>query len=285
MNWQNYEGRFNRVLDYIDGNLDGDLSIDRLSDVACFSKFHFHRLFSSLFGISVLRYIQLSRLKRASFRLVFYPTDRIIDIALDAGFDSPESFSRTFRKIFGQTPSEFRKSPAWRQWHQRYKFPRPPRRKMMNVTVTNFAPTAIAAYEHRGPIEGVNDSAAIFIEWRKASGLSPRDKCRTFGIVYDNPETTEPAAFRFDICGEVDAGVPANPQGVVNKVLPGGRCAVARHLGSHDLIGETVKALYRQWLPGSGEELRDFPVYFHYLNFAGETPEHELITDVYLPLK
>jgi AraC family transcriptional regulator len=121
--------------------------------------------------------------------------------------------------------------------------------------------------------------------WRKESRLSPKDKSRTFGVAYDNPDTTEPQAFRFDICGEVSADVPVNAQGVVNKIIPGGRCAVARLLGSHDRIGECAYYLYREWLPQSGEELRDFPLFFHYLNLLPETPEPELATDLYLPLK
>ena len=108
---------------------------------------------------------------------------------------------------------------------------------------------------------------------------------RSFGIVYDNPETTAPADFRFDICGEGNASVPGNPQGVINKMIPAGRCAVVRHHGSHNRIGESAYYLYRDWLPGSGEDLRDFPLFFHYLNLIPETPEHELVTDIYLPLK
>ena len=79
--------------------------------------------------------------------------------------------------------------------------------------------------------------------------------------------------------------VPANGQGVVTKTLPGGRCARVRHLGSHQRIGESIYALYRDWLPGSGEELRDFPLFFHYLNLLPDTPEAALVTDIYLPLK
>ncbi|MDK3166032.1 GyrI-like domain-containing protein [Aeromonas caviae] len=44
------------------------------------------------------------------------------------------------------------------------------------------------------------------------------------------------------------------------------------------------RALYRDWLPASGEELRDFPLFFHYHNFVHEVPTHELVTDIYLPL-
>ena len=155
----------------------------------------------------------------------------------------------------------------------------------MEVKIVEFEKTKVAVFEHRGAPGLVNDSAGIFIEWRKTSGLSPVKSSKTFGIVYDNPDTTEPEKFRFDIGGSVSEDVPDNQQGVVNKIIPSGRCAVIRHHGSHDRIGDSAYYLYREWLPESGEELRDFPLYFHYLNLLPETPEHELVTDIYLPLK
>jgi hypothetical protein len=78
-------------------------------------------------------------------------------------------------------------------------------------------------------------------------------------IAYSTISTgTPPELFRFDICGEVDSAVPENPQGVITKRIPGGRCARVRHISSTDRIGESVYPLYRKWLPESGEELRDF---------------------------
>ena len=280
-----YADKFTKVLDYIDNHLDDDLSVERLSQVANFSKFHFHRQFSEYIGIGVFKYIQLMRLKRASYRLFFNRPDPIINIALDACFENPESFSRAFKNAFGQTPSEFRKTPAWKPWIEQYQFPIRKEVQNMEVKIVKFEQTNVAALEHHGPAEFVNDSARKFIEWRMASGLSPAHLSKTFGIVYDNPDTTEPENFRFDICGSVSANVPENSHGVVNKIIPGGRCAVIRHFGSQDRIGETAYYLYRDWLPESGEVLRDFPMYFHYLNLIPETPENELITDVYLPLK
>lgn len=279
-----YRERFNKVFDYIDQHLDDTLSVERLGQVAHFSKFHFHRQFSDYCGISVIRYIQLIRLKHASYRLAF-GTDRITEIALDAGFENPESFSRAFKNKFGQTPSAFRKQPKWQPWSERYQFPIRVRKITMEVKISNIKHTKIAVLEHRGAPALVNDSVKIFIDWRKGSGLSPVQTSQTFGIVYDNPETVEPDNFRFDICGSVTQDVPANPQGIVNKIIPDGRCAVVRHLGAHDQLGESVYYLYREWLPGSGEELRDFPLFFHYLNLISDTPEHELMTDIYLPLK
>ncbi len=280
-----YAEKFNRVFDYIDKHLDEDLSLDRLSRLANFSKYHFHRQFAQYAGISATRYIQLMRLKRASYRLVFSQGTRIIDIALEAGFENPESFSRAFKNTFGQTPSDFRKHPAWQPWTARYQIPKRERTQIMEVKIVDFEETPVAALEHRDAPELVNDSAQHFIEWRKTSGLSPVRSSRTFGIAYDDPATTPAEEFRFDICGSVSAAVPDNPQGVVNKVIPGGRCAVVRHLGSHDRIADSAYYLYREWLPDSGEAPRDFPLFFHYLNLLSDTPEHELVTDIYLPLQ
>ncbi|MEJ8676800.1 AraC family transcriptional regulator [Chromobacterium amazonense] len=280
-----YARRFDKVLGYIASHLDQPLEVERLSRVAHFSVFHFHRQFSAYLGVSVARYILAQRLRRASYWLVFQPGAKITDIALDCGFDNPESFSRAFRQMLGQSPSEFRRCPDWSGWHARMTPPVSERMSSMEVRIVMVEPVMVAALEHLGPPEKVNDSALRFIEWRKESGLSPVASSQTYGIAYDNPETTEPEKFRFDICGSIDAPPPANAQGVVGKRIPGGRCAVVRHQGSHHKIGDSVWYLYREWLPGSGETPRDFPVYFHYLNLASDTPEHLLQTDIYLPLR
>lgn len=279
-----YAQRFERVFDYIDRHLGDPLSVERLSRVANFSKFHFHRQFSFHVGMNVSAYVRMMRLRHASYRLVFSKSDRIIDIALEAGFESPESFSRAFRQAFGQSPSQFRKIPKWQPWSERFRLPIRPRSEKMNVKIVDFAETEVALLEHRGSPDKVLDSAMQFIEWRKSSGLSPVKSSRTFGIAWDDPEFAEPEKFRFDICGEVSGEVPANPQGVKNSTIPSGRCAVVRHMGSRDRIGDSAYYLYREWLPESGEGLRDFPMFFHYINLQPEVAEHELVTDVYLPL-
>jgi len=279
-----YAERFNRVFDYIDTHLDEDLSVEVLSRVANFSKFHFHRQFSGYTGVNVYRYVQLMRLKRASYRLAFTPDALIIDIALATGFENPESFSRTFKQVFGQTPSQFRNLPQWQAWSEKYEALKREEKRMISVNIVDFAETRIAVFEHRGDPRLLNESVKKFVDWRQQSGLSAHKSNRTFGVVYDNPDTVEPAKFRFDICGEIPRSIPENTHGIVNKVIPGGRCAVVRHLGSHDRIGESIYPLYREWLPQSGEELRDFPLIFHYLNVIPDVSEHELVTDIYLPL-
>ncbi len=279
-----YVQRFERVFDYIERHLDEPLSVERLSRVAHFSKFHFHRQFSNFAGIGVSAFVRLLRLKRASYQLVF-SRKRVIEIALEASFESPEAFSRAFRQAFGQSPSQFRKSPRWQPWSERYRLPPRERNEDMDVKVFKFEETKVAFLAHRGAPEQVNASVLTFIEWRKASGLSPVKTSRNFGIVYGDPDTTPADEFRFDICGEVSSPVPMNPQGVENGTIPAGRCAVVRHLGSHDRLAENIYPLYREWLPQSGEEVRDYPLFFHYLNLFPDVDEHELVTDIYLPLK
>lgn len=282
-----YDARFNRVYDYISQHLDEKLTLEILSEVAHFSRFHFHRQFSEYTGMTLSRYIQLLRLKRASYRLAFERDERITDIALDAQFENPESFSRAFKNIFRQTPSQFRSEPDWSTWHKQVRINKPEftRKLKMEVKIVDFDTTQVAVLEHRKSPERIDDTVNQFIEWRKQSQLSPVASSQTYGIVYDNPDTTEPDQFRFDLCGSVDSDVPENPQQVKNGEIPGGRCAVLRHNGNIKKIAEKVYYLYGNWLPESGEELRDYPCFFHYLTLPSQVPEDEHVTDIYLPLK
>lgn len=279
-----YVGRFQRVCLYIERHLDEPLSLEALSAIAHSSPYHFHRQFSAYTGIPLYRYIQWLRLRRASWRLAFNPRDKIIDIALDAGFQNSESFSRAFRTAFDQSPTQFRQRPDWVEWHRRVPKHTLQEQASMDVKIIQFPATRIAVLPHRGSPERVNATAERFIAWRKTSGLSPVATSDTWGIAWDDPQTTPGDAFRFDIGGTVERPVSENDFGVVNGEIPAGRCAVARHYGSLDTLAQSIWFLYRDWLPGSGEALRDFPVYFRYLNFVHEVGEHELQTDIYLPL-
>lgn len=280
-----YERRIEKVLVYVYEHLDEELSLERLSRVAGFSRYHFHRQFLAFTGISVARLVALLRLKQASYQLAFSPAHRVIDVALAAGFASPEAFSRAFKNAQGQSPSEFRRSPQWERWSEIFQKPLDTGSRVVEPKIVIFEETRVAALEHRGPKETLLSSVQRFIEWRKSCDLSPVKTSKTLGIAYHDPDTTPPEDFRFDICGSVTRKVPDNEHGVLEKVIPGGRCAVARHIGSTDAIGKTICALYGTWLPESGEETRDFPIFFHYIERMPAVKEHEQVTDVYLPLR
>jgi AraC family transcriptional regulator len=277
--------RIGRVIDYLSAHLDEDIDVERLSSVAHLSKFHFHRVFKAHTCIPVAQLVSLMRLKRASFQLAFNRSYSITDIALGAGFANPESFSRAFKKAQGQTPSQFRAHPEWDGWTQKYQVHDMSSNQKIDVTIVNFAEEKVAVLEHAGPASALMNSVMTFIEWRKESGLSPAATSNTYGVPYADPETVPHEEFRFDICGSIRSDVPPNAQGVITKVIPGGRCAKTRHKGSTDAIAGSVRWLYANWLPGSNQELRDFPCFFHYIKRMPEVSEHEQITDIYLPLR
>jgi AraC family transcriptional regulator len=282
---QRYAERFQRVFKFIDRHLAEELGLERVARVAHFSPFHFHRQFAHYTGLPLGRYVHLARLRRAAHRLAYNPLERVSDIAQDVGFQHAESLTRALRAAIGQSPTQFRTNPDWPALIAACWPPRPQESAVMEVNIVTVEPVTVGVLEHLGPPAGVDASVQKFIDWRRQTGLSPVNTSRSFGVPYGDPDTTPPAQFRFDICGEVAAPVPPNRWGIINKTLPGGRCAVARHAGSLDTIGRTAYALYRDWLPTSGEELRGFPVYFHYVNLTAGTPEAELQTDVHLPIK
>lgn len=243
-------------------------------------------MFKAQVGISAIQYLQLARLKRASLRLAFEPQKSITEIAFEASFDSSEAFTRAFRREFALSPSEFRSQPEWQAWHSKFIFKPPSVGEIdVNVDIIDFEAKQVGVVEHKGHPDKVFDSAAKLIAWRKETGLSPIISSETYGVPYSDPSDTLPEEFRFDICGTVTSEVPENRHGVKNGAIPAGRCALAVHKGSHDSISDTVYYLYQQWLPTSGEALRDYPCFFRYLNFSHQVDECDLVTYVYLPLK
>jgi len=286
-----YQARVAKVLAYLARAVDADdadVSLDALARVAGMSKFHFHRQFAAITGIPVARLVAIWRLKRASLQLAFTPAARVGDVAYDAGYGSPEAFARAFKDVQGQSPSEFRREPAWDRWAAAFHTSYAMQEVSMTgveVQVVQFPETLVAVLEHRGAPATLMASVARFIEWRKARGASPARTSQTYGVAFDDPDAVSPADFRFDICGSIAAPVATNPWGVVTKTIAGGPCAMTTHRGSTDAIGPTVMRLYRDWLPTSGRTLRDAPLFFHYRQRMPDVAEPDQLTDVYLPLR
>jgi AraC family transcriptional regulator len=286
---EDYRVRLGKVLEYIEEHTAEALPVERLSRVAGFSPFHFHRQFAALIGTGVHGYVQLVRMRRAAHTLGCHPFRSVLDVALDAGYESPEGFARAFKRHFRRTPSAFQRAPDWSGWAQLYERLKVVRSQYMkvtyepsDVTIVTFVETTVAALEHRGAPYLINDSVRRFVRWRREVGLPPRVS-KTFNVFWDNPDTTEPGHYRMDICASTTQEVSENDLGIVEKVIPGGRCAVLRHIGP-DPLDASIHYLYRDWLPRSGETLRDFPLFAQRVVFPPEVPEHESVVDVFLPV-
>jgi len=289
---QNYHARMQRVLDYIDQHLDGDLDLETVSRIAAFSKFHFHRQFMATFGLSVHRYVQLARMKRASHRLASKEAESVTEIAMDAGYDAPDAFARAFRRRFGQSPSSFRKSPDWVPWLAAFGPLDNARSKLMQITyeqddvaIRDVPPTPVAIMEHRGDRATLGDTIQRFIAWRKAAGLSP-ETSPTFNIFRSERIPAIPADYSMDLCVGTDRPIDVNDEQMKAGVIPGGRCAVLRVVHNTHNLEPAALYLYRDWLPASGEEARDFPIYCQrHFSFAPGAAVHDVVVELFLPLK
>jgi AraC family transcriptional regulator len=108
-NRSEYLGRVHRVQDHIERNLAGDLRLEDLARVACFSPFHFHRVFAAVTGETLYQYILRVRLARAASQLLQNPRKSITAIALDTGFGGSAAFARAFHASFGVSATTWRK--------------------------------------------------------------------------------------------------------------------------------------------------------------------------------
>jgi AraC family transcriptional regulator len=154
----------------------------------------------------------------------------------------------------------------------------------MKVKVVIFSETKVAAIEHLGSPDHEHVTARKLIAWKLEHRLLDPLKYRSYGVHYTDPRTTPPSDHRVDFCLSVDHAVGPNSFGIVNKIIPRNRCALARDIGSR-YDNKAAAYLYDEWLPQSGEVPGDFPIFFHYVNVGPSVREEEMITDVYLPLK
>ncbi|MDG5494550.1 AraC family transcriptional regulator [Niveispirillum sp. BGYR6] len=284
-----YRQRMARAIRHIHQHLDGDLSLETLAGIAAFSPFHFHRQFAAHAGMTLNRYVQRVRLKRAAHWLAFRPDLSITQVALECGYASPESFSRLFRQTIGQSPSAFRTAPDWAGWRHALAPMKQESSAMTSpftagqVRLVDFPPTRVAFLRHQGDPALIGDSIRRFIGWRRANRLPPAISA-TFNIFHDDPDSVAPDAYRLDICAAITGPLAPNTVGVAEGSIPGGPCAVLRQVGAGDDLRAAAQFLYRQWLPASGYEARGFPLFAQRLRFFPDVPEDQAVTDLFLPL-
>ncbi|MCO7226973.1 helix-turn-helix domain-containing protein [Pleionea sp. CnH1-48] len=114
--------RMNRAIEYIEQHLAGELSIDDVARVAACSRFHFHRVFLASFNVTFAEYVRKRRMTLAATE-VTSGDKTILDIAQLYGYDSPNAFTRAFKKLHGMNPSKARSSQARLSAYRRVSFP------------------------------------------------------------------------------------------------------------------------------------------------------------------
>lgn len=101
-----YRASIQQSLDYIDQNLTQSITVDALAAMAGFSPYHYYRVFQVYVGMPVMGYIRMRRMAHAATEIA--GGKRILDVALNWGFDTHAGFTRAFRKVYGLSPEQYR---------------------------------------------------------------------------------------------------------------------------------------------------------------------------------
>lgn len=294
-----YASRILRVLNHMQRHLDAPMDIARLAAIAHFSMSHFHRVFKGMLGESIMDHLRRIRMERAYLEVT--RTDvAITEIALDAGYDSLEAFSRTFRKTFGLSPTQCRGQTPEQNWSR--PFPIAPSgvhygqgeiveilfdqngAALMNVRIETLPELSILKVRQTGPyMESATRAWNILCAWAGPKGLfGPNTK--SIGIGLDDPSVTPPEAIRYEAAITAPAEVAAEAP-VERDVLPGGEYAVVTHQGPYEKLEETYALIMGRWMPTSGRDIRETPWFEMYRNDPATTPPDQLLTDIHIPLK
>jgi AraC family transcriptional regulator len=290
---QNYKRRILQVLSHIQHHLDDPLPLHELAALACFSRYHFHRIFKGMVGESVKEYVRRLRLERAAGQLKLGSAS-VIDIALNAGYESHEAFTRSFKACFGASPSQFRlirrarfagvsSALHYRAGRTVRHFRTIHRGGNMNVKLERLKPMRVAFLRHVGPYGEVGPT------WDRLLTIMGKDGylgggTMLLGICHDDPEITPPAKIRYDAC--ITVGDDFVPGGDIQvQTVAGGEYAMTTHTGPYKNLGRTYTEFLGQWLPRSGRELRDVPCFEVYVNDPQSTAPEDLLTDIYAPLQ
>jgi len=277
-----YHERLNRVLIFIDQHRSEELSLDRLAAIACLSPCHFHRIFRALVGEPLGQYVQRIRLDTAAVQLQT-SSRSVIEVALDAGYESAAAFSRAFEQRFGLAPTACRAAHRFELKVRAALLQQSAAVKMITPEIRQRPDTQVAFVRHVGPYDAVGAA------WQKLYAFAgPRQLLGPatphVGISRDDPKLTASEQLRYDACITLNREVaPSGEIGV--QTIAGGRYAVFLHCGPYEDYPVTYDGIYRDWLPNSGESLRNEPAFECYLNTPETTPPADLRTEIWVPLE
>ena len=292
--------RLHRVVDYIDAHLDAELTLAELAEVAHFSAFHFHRLFTAWMGETLGEYTRRRRLQVAAMRLTAQPRVPVFEIALSVGFGSNEAFAHAFRERFGVSATTWRRDAASRPSNADQAMRKPDQAESsavdddgrfsdresprMEVKLIDRQPARIVYLRYVGPYGPPLGRfwKSRVVPWVAERGLHRREM---YSISYDNPDVTAADQCRCDVGVAVDEGFVAMGDEAI-MTIPGGRYATTRFFGTPDEIPVPWRWMMREWLPASSLQLDERPMFEYYgpgMRFDEATGAFEC--DVTIPVK
>ena len=272
--WDDYQLRVGRAIQHLEQHLDDDLSLLELAGIASFSPFHFHRIFRALTGEGVAERVRRLRLERAAARL--RNTSRsILEIALEAGYQAHESFTRAFEAAFQTSPSHYRTERSFLGPSIASGDPAETSARMERI-----GPLSLIRLRHAGPYGDVGQTFERLAAWVGAHGLFG-PWTQGLGISYDDPEVTPPEHLRYDAAFTVPRAVQGEGD-IQGLELPARDYATAIHKGPYTGLAVAYAGLIRWWLRHGDGEISDAPALEFYLNQPGHTAPESLLTKICL---
>jgi AraC family transcriptional regulator len=276
------------VVDWIEQHLDDALSVETIAARAGLSPYHFSRLFSAAMGRGVMAHVRGRRLVRAARRMADDPGLRLVDLALDCGFDSQEAFTRAFARLFGVAPGRFRRGFSVTPIEGQYPMTMP----TSDVSVAQL-PDLVAreAFIVAGPSARFDDGTKAEIPqlWSRLMGALPlagqAPGWTSYGVVWN----VDRAEGGFDYMAGVemlDAAVL--PAGFAAKRIPAASYAVFRIVltggAVHPQLKSAMATIWGELVPASGLVVADGPDFERYdSEFVPTRPG--AVIDFYLPVE
>lgn len=278
---QEYHQAINHVIDFINNHLYEPLDLTTLSGIANLSTFHFHRIFTAFIGEPVGMYITRLRLENAAQKL--HTTKKnLTEIASLTGYQSQFALSKAFKKHFGVAPSAFRNI----QTHFSYQWKKPePTLLKLSPEIRNEETKQVVYIrimaEYGSPVD-------YALGWKKLWKFAKQKqiingKNEYLGLSFDDPNITKSDRCRFYACITTDNTI--KPKGefgtmTINK----GKYAVFTLKGSYRGLHRLYQAIYLEWLPKSNYHLRNCTPFEKYLNNPDIVAEHDLLTQIFIPV-
>lgn len=298
---EEYIHRIHNVQDYIEHNMEKNITIEELAKVAGFSKYHFSRIFSSVLQESLAHYVNRIRMEKALFLLAHRPDLNMTDIAYEMGFTDSAIFSRAFRNYYGMTPSgyrreysknckepvfisEYNKEAAEKKWVEN------PFWKSSQITIEELEERQAVYVRHTGTYETLAKRYAWLMQklfiGAKRQKLLKEGENQILAIYHDNPEFGEKEQFRTSLCLTVPGYLKAKEDKLLGVMrLEGGKYAVGHFEIQPEQFSDAWDYMYREWLMTSGYVPRNTYPFEVYRNNPHEDKNHMIKVDIYVPIE
>jgi len=253
---QSYHERIHQVVDYISEHTAEEINLSTLASVACFSPFHFHRIFSAMIGETPRDYIERIKLEKAANKLCLMPNKPVSEVAFECGFTSNATFSRSFKKQYKLSPTQFLKQHI-QDFHSlnvpvRNVFPTPNVIDVSSIAIV-YLPICHIAYTQtlNGYSTGIPKSWKKLLQFAAIHELL-NSATQYIGMPFDNPGITPQIKCRYRACITVPESIKLTKGDIKTTEIQAGKYAKFHFKGKQENISAAYAFIYGSWLPLSG---------------------------------